>query len=88
MSRLSIKLGYWSSVLLAIVFIFYIIEVVSMTLFFPPPSWTTLADFMAAIQPVSLVVYTLIQLTAFLSMPVLATSHILLGILGSSRLMG
>jgi hypothetical protein len=69
MTRLSIKLGYWSSVLLAIVFTVYIIEVVSMTLFFPLPPWTTLADFMAAIHPVSLVIYTLIQLAAFLSMP-------------------
>ena len=69
MSRISIKLGYWSAVLLSTVFIGYGIGVVSMILFFPLPPWTTLADFVAAAQPVSLVVYTLIQVAAFLSMP-------------------
>jgi hypothetical protein len=68
MSRLSIKLGYWSAVLFAIAFIAYDIGIVSM-FFFPLPPWTTLADFLAAAQPTSLIVYTLIQLTAFLSMP-------------------
>jgi hypothetical protein len=69
MSRSSIRLGYWSAVLFSIVFIGYGIGVVSMLCFFSLPPWTTLADFVAAAQPASLVVYTLIQLAAFLSMP-------------------
>jgi len=72
MSRLSIRLGYWSAVLFAIVFIGYGVGVVSMILFFPLPPWTTLADFVAAVHPASLVIYTLIQLAAFLSMPLAA----------------
>ena len=69
MSRLSIKLGYWSAILFAIVFVVYFAGVVSMIFFFPLPPWTTLADFMATAQPASLVVYALIQMAAFLSMP-------------------
>jgi hypothetical protein len=70
MSRLSIKLGYWSAILFTILFVGYGTGVVSMILFLPLPPWTSLPDFVAAAQPASLVVYTLIQLIAFLSMPV------------------
>ena len=69
MSQLSIRLGYWSSVLFAIVFVAYGVGVVSMIFFFPQPPWTTLADFLATAQPASLLYYTLIQMAAFLSMP-------------------
>lgn len=69
MSQLSIKLGYWSSVLFTIVFVAYGVGVVSMIFFFPLPPWTTLADFIATAQPASLVVYAIIQMAAFLSMP-------------------
>jgi hypothetical protein len=69
MSRISIKLGYWSAALFAAVFIVYNIGVLSMFCFFPLPPWTTLADFLAAAQPASLAVYAFIQVAAFLSMP-------------------
>ena len=69
MSRLSIKLGYWSAVLSAIVTIGYGIGVGILVIFFPMPSWTNLSDFMAAVQPASLVAFTLAQVMLFLLAP-------------------
>ena len=65
MSRLSIKLGYWSAVLSVILTIGWFIGLVVATIFFRIPSWTNLADFVAAIRPASLVAATLAQAAAF-----------------------
>ncbi len=69
MSRLSIKLGFWSAVLCVIVSVGYGIGVV-LSFIFPLPSWTNLASFVANAQPLSLVCYTLIQVMAFLLAPI------------------
>ena len=69
MSRLSIKLGYWSAVLSAILTIGWGIGLVMAIIFFPVPSWTNLAGYVAAIRPASLVAATLTQAAAFLLGP-------------------
>ncbi|HMD97289.1 MAG TPA: hypothetical protein VKM93_08195 [Terriglobia bacterium] len=69
MSRLSIKLGYWSAVLSVILTVVWGIGLVMAMIFFPIPSWTNLADFVAAVRPASLVAATLAQVAAFLLGP-------------------
>ena len=69
MSRLSIKLGYWSAVLSAILTIGWGIGLVMAIILFPVPSWTNLAGYVAAIRPASLVAATLTQAAAFLLGP-------------------
>jgi hypothetical protein len=69
MSRLSIKLGYWASVLNIILTVGYGIGVGISFTFFPLPSWTNLADFVAAVRPASLTVFALAQVMAFFLAP-------------------
>ena len=69
MSRLSIKLGYWSALLSAILTVGWGIGVAMAMIFFPIPAWTNLADFVAAVRPVSLVAATPTQVAAFLLGP-------------------
>ncbi|MGB2679366.1 MAG: hypothetical protein WAN12_19965 [Candidatus Acidiferrum sp.] len=69
MSRLSIKLGYWSAVLSVILTILWGIGLAMVIVVFPLPSWTTLAGFVAAVKPASLVAATLSQVAAYLLGP-------------------
>jgi len=69
MSRLSIKLGYWSAILSAILTVGWGIGLVMTMAVFPIPAWTNLADFVAAVRPASLVAVTLTQVAAFLLGP-------------------
>jgi len=69
MSRLSVKLGYWSAVLSAILTVGWGIGLAIVMAVFPIPSWTNLADFVAAARPASLVAATLAQVVAFLLGP-------------------
>jgi hypothetical protein len=69
MSRLSIKLGYWSAILSIILGIGYGIGLGMLIVLFPTPPWTNLADFVAALQPTSLFCFTLCQVMMFLSAP-------------------
>ncbi|HEX7598384.1 MAG TPA: hypothetical protein VF518_09225 [Polyangia bacterium] len=68
MSRLSIKLGYWSAVVSVILAGGYILGVV-LLLVFPAPGWTNLPEFAEAIRPVSLVAFTFVQAMVFLNGP-------------------
>ena len=69
MNRLSAKLGYWSAISTLILSMCYGIGVV-LSIIFPIPAWTNLADFIDKVQPVSLVVYTFIQITGFFLGPI------------------
>lgn len=69
MGHLSIRLGYWSSVSIIILSILYGIAFPLVMFVFPTPHWTNLAAFVAAAQPVSLMVFGLCQVMAFLIGP-------------------
>jgi hypothetical protein len=69
MSKLSIKLGYWSAVMSAILTVGWGIGLTMAMIFFPLPAWTNLAGFVAAVRPASLVGATLGQVAAFLLGP-------------------
>jgi hypothetical protein len=69
MSRVSIRLGYWSAVLSVILTVGWGIGLVMILIVFPIPSWTNLSDFMATARPASLVAATLTQVAAFLLGP-------------------
>jgi hypothetical protein len=69
MSRLSMKLGWWSAMLTLILSIGYAIGVV-LSLNFPLPAWTNAADFIKAAKPISLIFYTFVQIMAFFLAPV------------------
>jgi hypothetical protein len=69
MSRLSIKLGFWAAVLMAIVFIAYTIGLSVILLFFPIPHWTNLSDFIASASGTWFSLYTSCQFLAFLTPP-------------------
>jgi len=69
MSRLSIKLGYWSAVLSAILTVGWGIGLAFVMAIFPIPPWTNLAGFVAAARHATLVASTLTQIAAFLLGP-------------------
>ena len=79
MSRLSLKLGYWSSILSVILNIVWAIGLVMALAVFPLPSWTTLAGFVASVKPASLAAATLSQVSAYflgpLSLILLCSLH-------------
>jgi len=72
MNRLSVKLGYWSAVILTVILTAgYIFGFAFTLLFVEIPQWTNLSDFVAAIQPAFLLYPTIAQVAAFLALPLL-----------------
>ena len=72
MNRLSVKLGYWSAIILTVILIAgYIFGSAFTLLFVEIPQWTNIIDFVAAIQPAFLVYPTIAQVAAFLGLPLL-----------------
>jgi len=69
MNRLSIKLGLWAAVLIAITFIVYTISFSAILLFFRIPTWTSLPDFIASTSGNWFFPYTFCQFLAFLTPP-------------------
>jgi len=69
MNRLSIKLGLWAAVLIAITFIVYTISFSAILLFFRIPTWTSLPDFIASTSGNWFSPYTFCQFLAFLTPP-------------------
>ena len=69
MSRLSIKLGFWAAVLIAIAFIVYTISFSAILLFFRIPIWTSLPDFIASTSGTWFPLFTSCQFLAFLTPP-------------------
>lgn len=69
MSQWSIKLGYWSAISCIILNIIWATGLVMAFSVFPIPAWTNLAEFVAAAQPISLVIGTTSQVAAFLLGP-------------------
>ena len=67
MSRLSVKLGFWSALLMAIAFIVYTIAFGAILISFRIPPWTGLSEFIASIDDTWYLYYTLCQLLAFLT---------------------
>ena len=67
MNRLSIRLGFWSSILMATSFIVYTIAFVAILSFFRIPPWTGLSDFVASVNNTWYLFYTSCQLLAFLT---------------------
>ncbi|MFC1861022.1 hypothetical protein ACFLYL_01915 [Chloroflexota bacterium] len=67
MSRLSVKLGLWAAILIAIAFIVYTISFSS--ILFRIPTWTSLPDFIASTSGTWLPLYTSCQFLAFLTPP-------------------
>jgi hypothetical protein len=69
MSPLSIKLGYWSALLIAIVFIVYTIVYVAILIVFPIPHWNGISSYAASINDAWFIPFTTCQFLAFLTAP-------------------
>jgi energy-converting hydrogenase Eha subunit C len=69
MSKLSSKLGFWASVLIAFAFIVYTISLSAILLFFRIPHWTSLPEFVASTSGTWFPLYSACQFLAFLTPP-------------------
>jgi hypothetical protein len=66
-NRLSIKLGFWSALLIAILFCLYTLIYIAVLLSFHIPKWTNIQDFVLSINQPWFILFTLCQVLAFLT---------------------
>jgi hypothetical protein len=67
MNRLSIKLGFWSALLIAVFFCLYTLIYIAILASFHIPKWTNIQDFVISINQPWFILFTLCQILAFLT---------------------
>ena len=67
MNKLSIKLGFWSALLIAVLFCLYTIIYIAILAAFHIPKWTIIQDFVVSINQPWFILFTICQLLAFLT---------------------
>jgi hypothetical protein len=69
MNKISARLGFWSSLLIAIFFGIYTLVYIAILVSFHIPKWTNIQDFAAAINEPWFILFTICQFMAFVTGP-------------------